>query len=476
MLDVRGRDGPRELAQSIAELGTLHRLCREGRLYDVERWIAEGKPLQCTPAAVPKGTRPKMALQIALETGQHSLVALLLKNGYRLELERYAPLDLTLRSRRWDLFDLLLDCGADLKSVDVYSVLETYNVDLYERFWAAGYDLAERHEMGSILGHGTRNRPLLGFAKRHHAEDPKIQQELNIALVCHAKAGNERGVNLCLWAGADPHAPAPDLDVRVSRSSERETGGDEFIGWTAIEEAALAGHLGILKRLGPDPTRDDFDGLYQLARYESIITFLATIQAPTHLTRILGSQLCSLDRRFPYFGYRSTGVVEELLNGSVRWEESDAEQLGHLRRSLAKLGDEHLKTIVARLARPDICSPETYHELLRTPTMQRRLRALGLVKKPVTEREKLRQEHARRAHETARLLSRYDRAALYEQVWTQPVQKVAEGYGVSGVMLGKVCRALKVPVPPRGYWARVRSGGTVKRPALPKLGMSPDSS
>jgi len=80
-------------------------------LYDVERWIADGKPLQQKTEALTKGARPKTALHIALETGQHSLATLLLQNGYRLELERYAPLDLALRSRRWDLFDLLLDWG-----------------------------------------------------------------------------------------------------------------------------------------------------------------------------------------------------------------------------------------------------------------------------------------------------------------------------------------------------------------------------
>jgi len=113
-------------------------MCREGRLYDVERWIAEGKPLQLAPDATPKGTRPKTALQIALEGGQHSLAFLLLTSGYRLELERYAPLDIALQARRWDLVDLLLEWGADLKSADVYTVLNTYNVELYERFRASG--------------------------------------------------------------------------------------------------------------------------------------------------------------------------------------------------------------------------------------------------------------------------------------------------------------------------------------------------
>ena len=109
---------------------------------------------------------------------------------------------MTLRARRWDLFDLLLEWGADLQTVDVYSVLDTYNVELYERFRSARYDLTAGHVMGSSLGHGTRNRPLLGFAKRHRAEDPKIQTELNIALGYHAREGTRE-------ASAFVSGPAP---------------------------------------------------------------------------------------------------------------------------------------------------------------------------------------------------------------------------------------------------------------------------
>lgn len=86
-----------------------------------------------------------------------------------------------------------------------------------------------------------------------------------------------------------------------------------------------------------------------------------------------------------------------------------------------KVRDYELKTILSRLRRPEICAPETYQELIRTPRMQERLLALGLVKKPVSERERQRDE-------LARLTSRYDRAALYEQVWSQPVQSVAKSY------------------------------------------------
>jgi hypothetical protein len=440
-------------------------LCRDGRLYEVERWVAAAKPLQLAPEAIRKGTRPKTALQIALETGQHSLAALLLSHGYRLELERYAPLDLTLRNRRWDLFELLLGWGADLKTVKVSTVLDTYNTELYERFRAAGYDLTAGHEMGATLGLGTRNRPLLGFVKRHRTEDPKIQMELNIALGYHVRAGNERGVNLCLWARADPHAPAPNLALGVPEDREPEGGEEPFIGWSAFEEAAREGNLDLLKRLGPDPALDDFDELYKHAKYAAVIAFLVAIQPPKDLTSILWWHLWWMVDRLPWFPRTGSGTVEALLTCGVRWQEADPERLTEIRRLLLKADDYDLKNVLRHLKRAEVCTPETYEELIRTPKIRQRLLALGFLKKPVSEREK----RARRREELSRLGDRYDRAALYEQVWSQPVRDVARSYGISGVALGKVCRKLQVPVPPRGYWARVRNGYTVRKPGLPGL-------
>lgn len=445
------------LARSLEELKLLHQLCREGRLYEVETWISEGRPLKVEPAAIVKGTRPKTALQIAIETGQHSLTKLLLSNGYQLDLERYRPLDLALEIRRWDLFDLLLEWGADLKSVDLYTALSTYNTALYERFRAAGYDLTKGHEMASILGHGTSNRPLLGFVKRHRTEDPKIQRELNLALRYQVRKGNERGVALCLWAGADPHVPASDTAEQCDTED-----GEENSGWSAIEEAASEGDLAILQRLGPDPARDNFDELYRYARYETIVSFLSTIQKPKDITSILSSQLWWVATPLPFSSPRGSGVIEAVLSCGVRWEEQDPRPLNNIRRSLLKLHDYGLTAIVKRLKRPEICAPETYQALIRTPNMQARLLALGLWKKPVSDAE-------RRKDEVARLLRRYDRTALYDQVWSRPVSEVSKSYGISGVMLGKVCRKLMVPVPPRGYWARVQNGQKIKQPSLPKL-------
>jgi hypothetical protein len=61
------------------------------------------------------------------------------------------------------------------------------------------------------------------------------------------------------------------------------------------------------------------------------------------------------------------------------------------------------------------------------------------------------------------------RESLYEQVWREPVLKVATRYQISGTALAKICRKLQVPVPPPGYWARKLHGYTPERPDLPSL-------
>jgi hypothetical protein len=61
------------------------------------------------------------------------------------------------------------------------------------------------------------------------------------------------------------------------------------------------------------------------------------------------------------------------------------------------------------------------------------------------------------------------RSKLYELVWTKPVTELAKDFGISDVALAKRCRAINIPLPPRGYWARIRSGQKVWQPPLPRL-------
>ncbi|MEI7612237.1 MAG: hypothetical protein WCK63_04970 [Betaproteobacteria bacterium] len=61
-----------------------------------------------------------------------------------------------------------------------------------------------------------------------------------------------------------------------------------------------------------------------------------------------------------------------------------------------------------------------------------------------------------------------DRETLYNEVWTDPVAIVAPRYGLSDVGLAKICRNLAIPLPSRGYWAKVKAGCIMSRAPLPK--------
>lgn len=61
----------------------------------------------------------------------------------------------------------------------------------------------------------------------------------------------------------------------------------------------------------------------------------------------------------------------------------------------------------------------------------------------------------------------YTREQLYDLVWSQPMLKVAKQHGISDVGMAKMCRKMNIPLPPRGYWAKLQSGQKLKRPRLP---------
>jgi len=61
------------------------------------------------------------------------------------------------------------------------------------------------------------------------------------------------------------------------------------------------------------------------------------------------------------------------------------------------------------------------------------------------------------------------RERLYKEVWETPVSQLAPKYGVSDVGLTKMCKRMNIPVPPRGYWAKVSYGYKIKKPALPAI-------
>ena len=61
------------------------------------------------------------------------------------------------------------------------------------------------------------------------------------------------------------------------------------------------------------------------------------------------------------------------------------------------------------------------------------------------------------------------REELYAQVWAEPMTRLALRYGLSDRGLAKTCERMGIPVPGRGYWAKVQSGRVPPQAKLPKI-------
>ncbi|MCW5961028.1 MAG: hypothetical protein KIS76_12770 [Pyrinomonadaceae bacterium] len=62
---------------------------------------------------------------------------------------------------------------------------------------------------------------------------------------------------------------------------------------------------------------------------------------------------------------------------------------------------------------------------------------------------------------------KFSREDLYEKVWQVPTVKIAEEFGISDVMVAKLCRKLDIPKPPRGYWSKIDAGAKREPAPLP---------
>jgi hypothetical protein len=63
----------------------------------------------------------------------------------------------------------------------------------------------------------------------------------------------------------------------------------------------------------------------------------------------------------------------------------------------------------------------------------------------------------------------FERNSLYEEVWNAPLTKLGPKYGMSDNGLRKVCRAMNIPLPSAGHWAKVAANKAVKRTPLPTI-------
>jgi hypothetical protein len=249
----------------------------------------------------------------------------------------------------------------------------------------------------------------------------------------------------------------------------------------------------MLERMGPDPSKDDFEDLYRTADSAGVIKILARRALPKSVGEVVRSQIHWMG--FTFIRPRSLDVVQCLFESGVRWEVSSTELIADVRRGLLRLSDSVFVGAMKLFAKEDYCSPAVLQELGRTPSMRARMKKVGFIPSTANEPHSHYQYRPTRSKE---VLSRFgieipkpkspipryveigawrrggreiqlDRAALFDRVWSQPLQTLAKEWSLSDRGLAKACRRLKIPVPPRGFWARVQHGQRRHRPRLLEL-------
>lgn len=462
-------------------------LCRTGRLYEIEQWIRGGKSLQIAEGI--RGT----PLQIVVEKGFQSLVELLVRNETQVRVKNKA-LNWAVEHRRADLVKLLVTYGAEISSVSFAEVLRTWDGKIIRFFLDQGANVIADRPFAQALG--DRVQSTLKIFKECQELRPELATELKQqaerALRFFSSVGNLKWVNLMLWLGADPRAKGPTL---YSRSED-----DPECDATAIEEACLAGKLDVLRRFKLSPETDDLAEFLRWATvsaHADVIHYLLDLGARPNDCENGGSS--ALDRCLWHLEYEdgehirfgrpisrwrvhhTLEAIAVLVKAGAVWQPDDARSSRHFSRTLLKAEPALVIDIFELLKKHGACTIDTIRKFLDTPPMRRHLagqewhlRRLGVtcsdthlvptVANRLTGRVPA-QPPLRIPH---RLLARFNREKLYQEVWSQPMWKLAPDYGVSDVALAKTCRKLMIPAPGRGYWAKVASGKRVKnRSPLP---------
>jgi hypothetical protein len=173
---------------------------------------------------------------------------------------------------------------------------------------------------------------------------------------------------------------------------------DDDEGTSAVEQACSYGHVEILKRLGPDPARDDFDKLYCRAPNDKVVEVLARSALPGDTSRVVTRQLACLVYA-PLRGEQPVEALRALFEAGVRWRTGSPEEIGQARRDILRTDDWTFLSVVKLLATDNYCSDEVLTELARTSAIRKRMRKLELIPATPTGRSEFDRSRPTRARE-----------------------------------------------------------------------------
>lgn len=346
------------------DIKELIALCRAGKLFAVQDWIACGNRTE-----LPVGNFATSPLRASVETGFHSIVEVLLRAGVE-QTEKNHCLSKALDQRRLDIIELLVEYGAEIGAICIEEVMWTRNPSIIN--WFVEHDVDLESDFPIARAFRSRNRQFLGIYMGLRERIPTARRQANMALRIHCKEGNLKWVSLLLWAGADPRAEVPDLDAPDD---------EELIG-SALVEAVRRGHIEIVRKIGLDPQRDDVSALlgecWLFPRHE-LVHQLLQLGANPNLPREQGTPMEALIQAFQwshdglFSGENSDGIVrciELAASAGGRWQPSDKNSMSSLRRALAKAVPYRVVAQLLRIVESGAIATPVLTELLNTPRMK----------------------------------------------------------------------------------------------------------
>lgn len=351
------------LPPDIKEFRTL---IKTGKLFAAQQWIAAGKRISAPEIYW------ETPLQLAVETGFHSMIELFLKLGAERD-ELNDALNYATGVGNFEIIQLLVDYGADIHSVDFEVVCQTGHPLIIRYSIDRGIDAETGFPFARALCYPKHR--YLGVYMRYRKKFPSFKRQLNLALRYHAQQGNLKWVSLLMWAGGDPHLHLPEIGEKPSPKTDT----------SAIEEAVTLNRKEIVAKIGLDPDRDNI----------STMLDLVTIRGYPEMLDLLTPYAAGLSEKFreqlmhnamfhlqwemeERYGFRSEfsakaaiTFVTKIARMGCRWN-PDPSDIRRVRRLIYQFERGFIQQLIHEFIQHQVCERAVLCKLLKNPKVKER--------------------------------------------------------------------------------------------------------
>jgi len=310
---------------------------------------------------------------IAIENRNHSLVEVLLRNGFPADDRTVLK---AVKHRRGEILELLLKCGADFSKIPFKEVVEAGDPDIVNLFFNNGADLYK--DFPFYRGLIFETKIWLSFYKRYLPSHPDIKLQAEMALRYLVLNKRVKGVALLMWAGIDPRVRAPD---EPSEASDPE-------GWgTAMHDAARMGSLEIIKLLKPDSKKDNANDLicWSAWRYDmDLMDYWLGLGAdrnysidgkhPVHEAVVRTVELrCRISKMSSDLSYWSAfSFLKKWFASGAKWPNPNKEEVVRLRALFNELSSSMFMDFIELLLDNEVIPLEVLREITNTPNIRKK--------------------------------------------------------------------------------------------------------